>query len=70
MAWAPRQLLLRCSTSCIPAVEARGDVDLESALAAANVVVSLAAGNRIRVSPAVFNDESDIDALIEALNRA
>ncbi len=48
----------------------RGDVDLESALGAANVVVSLAAGNRIRVSPAVFNDESDIDALIEALNRA
>ncbi len=48
----------------------RGDVDVERTLGAANVVVSLVAGSRIRVSPAVFNDESDIDALIEALNRA
>lgn len=43
---------------------------LEGALRAALAVVSLSAGNQIRVSPAVFNHEGDIDALITALNAA
>jgi len=43
---------------------------LEEALRQAHVVVSLSAGNQIRVSPAVFNDDDDIDALITALNEA
>ncbi len=46
------------------AQEPRG---LEGRLRAANVVVSLS-GNRIRVSPAVFNREADVDALAEALS--
>jgi selenocysteine lyase/cysteine desulfurase len=48
----------------------RVDVDLEGALRAANVVVSVSADRRIRVSPAVFSNESDIDVLVEALNGA
>jgi len=32
--------------------------------------VSLSPDGRIRVSPAIYNDEADIDRLIEALNRA
>ena len=46
------------------------DVDLEGALRAASVVVSVSADRRIRVSPAVFSNESDIDALVAALNGA
>ena len=38
-------------------------------LKAAKVVVTLA-GNRLRVSPALYNDEGDVDALAEVLNRA
>ncbi len=44
--------------------ETRG---LADRLRAANVVVSLS-GTRIRVSPAVFNGEADVDALAEALS--
>ncbi len=54
----------------IIAFQATGRQDLEAALRAANVVVSLSGGRQFRVSPAVYNDESDIDALIQALNRA
>ncbi len=46
---------------------AREPRGLEGRLRAANVVVSLS-GNRIRVSPAVFNGEADVDALAEALS--
>ena len=49
---------------------ARGDADVASALRAANVVVSLSADGLIRVSPAVFSNDGDIDALIEALHDA
>ena len=48
---------------------APGVADLNDRLRAADVVVALAAGSRIRVSPAVYNDEADIDALVDALNR-
>ncbi len=34
----------------------------------ANVVVSLG-GSRMRVSPALYNNEADIDLLTEVLNR-
>ncbi len=46
---------------------AREPAGLEGRLRAGNVVVGLS-GNRIRVSPAVFNDEADVDALAEALS--
>jgi selenocysteine lyase/cysteine desulfurase len=39
---------------------------VQDRLQAANVVVALS-GNRMRVSPAVFNTEGDIDRLAEAL---
>ncbi len=45
-----------------------GDVSgLEQRLRAANVVVTLA-GNRVRVSPAVYNDDRDIDLLLDVMN--
>ncbi len=40
---------------------------LRKKLRDANVVVSLG-GNRLRVSPALYNTEADVDALIEVLN--
>lgn len=40
------------------------------ALQGSNVVVSYSAGAQIRVSPAIYNDEADVDALIEVLNGA
>ena len=40
----------------------------EAILREADVTVALAPGNRMRVSPAAYNDEADIDVLIEALN--
>jgi selenocysteine lyase/cysteine desulfurase len=43
------------------------DVPLE-AMEDANIVSTLT-GNRIRVSPAVFNNEEDIDLISEVLNR-
>ncbi len=46
---------------------AREPRGLEDRLRAANVIVSLS-GNRIRISPAVFNGEADVDALAEALS--
>ena len=42
-------------------------VDLADRLSAANLVVSLSGSGRIRVSPAIFNNEDDVDALIEVL---
>ena len=42
--------------------------ELANRLRAANVVVSVA-GNRVRVSPAIFNDAHDIDRLAEAMNQ-
>ena len=42
---------------------------LEAKLRAADLVVTLD-GNRVRVSPAIYNVESDIDQLAEALNSA
>ncbi len=42
---------------------------LRSRLMAAQVVVSLA-GDRLRISPAVYNNEDDIDALVEVMNGA
>ncbi len=41
--------------------------ELEPRLRAANLVISVGA-NRIRVSPAIYNTESDIDLLAEVLN--
>ncbi len=40
---------------------------LRKKLMDANVVVSLG-GNRLRVSPALYNTEADIDILIKVLN--
>ncbi len=45
---------------------ARDEADLRDRLQAAGVVVSVTA-NRIRVSPALYNDEDDIDRLADAL---
>jgi selenocysteine lyase/cysteine desulfurase len=45
----------------------RDRAGLQDRLQAANVVVGLS-GNRMRVSPAVFNTEEDIDRLAEALS--
>ncbi len=56
--------------SPIIAFIAPGVADLQDRLGAADVVVAVAPGNRMRVSPAVYNDEADIDALVETLNRA
>lgn len=42
---------------------------LEASLRAANIVVTLD-GNRVRVSPAIYNTEDDMDLLAEALNTA
>lgn len=42
---------------------------LQERLSSARIVVSLS-GNRIRVSPAVFNNSADIDRLAEVLNQA
>jgi selenocysteine lyase/cysteine desulfurase len=53
--------------SAIITFVAREPTGLEGRLRAGNVVVGLS-GNRIRVSPAVFNDEADVDALAEALS--
>lgn len=47
---------------------ARDADGLAGRLAEAKIAVSLA-GNRIRVSPAIFNDERDVDRLAEVLNR-
>ncbi|MCZ6916809.1 MAG: aminotransferase class V-fold PLP-dependent enzyme, partial [Gemmatimonadetes bacterium] len=44
----------------------RDRADLRARLRAANITVALS-GNRIRVSPAVFNTEEDVDRLVEAL---
>ena len=41
---------------------------VETTLRNANVVVSLLGNGRIRISPAVYNTEQDIDVLIDALN--
>jgi selenocysteine lyase/cysteine desulfurase len=41
--------------------------EFEPRLRAANLVISLGA-DRIRVSPAIYNTESDIDLLAEVLN--
>ena len=60
--------LAACNDSAGPTEE---DLALNEAVAevgpAANVVVGLA-GNRLRVSPAVFNRETDIDVLAEVLS--
>ncbi|MEE8587588.1 MAG: aminotransferase class V-fold PLP-dependent enzyme [Acidobacteriota bacterium] len=47
---------------------ARDPSQLQGRLSSARVVVSLS-GNRIRVSPAVFNNPSDIDRLAEVLSQ-
>jgi selenocysteine lyase/cysteine desulfurase len=39
------------------------------ALQGSNVVVSYSSGGQVRVSPAIYNDEADIDALIEVLQQ-
>jgi selenocysteine lyase/cysteine desulfurase len=58
---------------CVPLVTLRmtdGDATrsaLQQRLQDAKVIVSLS-GDRIRVSPAVYNNESDVDRLIEVLN--
>lgn len=56
--------------SPIIAFRAPAGAELEPALRAANVVVSLSVGGQIRVSPAVYNRREDIDVLVEALNGA
>jgi len=55
-----------------PIITFRGQagLDVAGALQATNVVVALGAGPQIRVSPAVFSDAGDIDALIAVLNDA
>jgi selenocysteine lyase/cysteine desulfurase len=50
--------------------QATAGQDLEAALRAGNLVVSLSGRNQIRVSPAVYNEPADIDLLAEVLNRA
>jgi selenocysteine lyase/cysteine desulfurase len=55
--------------SPIISFEVQDSSDLEEPLRKAAIVITLA-GNYIRVSPAVYNSESDIDLLADVLNRA
>ena len=48
--------------------QARPDLDMESRLRRANVVVSLIGNGRVRISPAIYNTTEDIERLGEALN--
>ena len=54
-------------TSPIIAFE-KGDIDIMPALMDANIVISVS-DRQFRVSPAIFNNEEDIDLLARALNR-
>lgn len=54
-------------TSPIIAFE-KGDIDITPALMDANIVISVS-DRQFRVSPAIFNNEEDIDLLARVLNR-
>jgi cysteine desulfurase / selenocysteine lyase len=63
VATSPLDAQLRGPYGCFAARSAEKTAELHAALTKANVMVSLREGN-IRVSPYVFNTESDIDRLI------
>ena len=51
----------------IATFEVDGAPELEDRLRAANMVIAVG-GNTIRISPAIYNNEDDIDRLVEVLN--